>query len=188
MLYACSSNPGKLREFRVPPLPGLERIPAPVESGSSFEENASTKAAFYSGFSTELVFADDSGLSVDALDGAPGIYSARFAGQGATDEANNDLLLRCMSEIHQRTASYECVIALAQAGRVLQTFSGSVRGEVLSRRSAGTHGFGYDPLFFFPPLNKSFAELDPEQKWQVSHRGKAFRLMLQYLSASSAIR
>ena len=195
LLYACSSNAGKLREFRgaalpsglqgrlrVEALPSLGQIPPPAETGASFLENASLKAAFYSRFTRELVFADDSGLVVDALGGAPGIVSARFAGEDATDEANNDLLLRQMIEITKRTASFECVVALARSGQILRTFTGSVGGQILLERSGGEHGFGYDPLFFYPPLHKSFGELEMEEKWKVSHRGEAFREMLEYLS------
>ncbi|HEX4168401.1 MAG TPA: RdgB/HAM1 family non-canonical purine NTP pyrophosphatase [Bryobacteraceae bacterium] len=196
LLYVCSSNPGKLREFRaaalpeellqnrlrIEALPLLEQIPAPAETGASFLENASLKARFYSGFTSELVFADDSGLAVEALGGAPGVLSARFAGEDATDEANNDLLLRRMAEITERTAFFECVIALARARQVLRTFKGSVRGQILREPSLGAHGFGYDPLFFYPPFHKSFAELETQEKWKVSHRGEAFRQMLNHLS------
>ncbi len=195
LLYACSSNAGKLREFRsaaegapqderfhVASLPDLSNISPPPENGSTFAENAASKALYYSTFTAELVFADDSGLTVDALGGAPGVYSARFAGDDASDEANNRLLLERMEHISDRSASFECAIALACAGGVLGVFSGSARGEILQTASAGQNGFGYDPLFFFPPRQQSFADLSPSDKWLVSHRGQAFRRMLDYLS------
>ena len=148
LLCACSSNAGKLREFQsaaesgqqhqqfqVAILPDLTRIPPPPENGSTFAENAASKALYYSNFTSELVFADDSGLTVDALGGAPGVYSARFAGEGASDEANNLLLLERMEQISDRGASFECAIALACAGGVLGVFSGSARGEILRTTS-----------------------------------------------------
>jgi XTP/dITP diphosphohydrolase len=128
------------------------------------------------------VFADDSGLVVDALAGAPGIYSARFAGPDADDQSNNTLLLDKLRgvETSRRTARFVCTIALAQAGKVLRTFTGSAEGRILEA-PVGTNGFGYDPLFYFPELDKGFAELPPEVKWAHSHRGKAFRAMLEWL-------
>jgi XTP/dITP diphosphohydrolase len=192
ILYACSTNPGKLREFAlaarsspvpdlvIEPLPRLGRIPTPEENAESFEENARTKAIYYSAFTSELVFADDSGLEVNALDGAPGVRSARYAGQDATDDENNALLLRNLASTPQRTARFVCVIALARSGRMIQTFHGAVEGEILWTPQ-GANGFGYDPLFYYPPLGCSFAELAPEQKFAVSHRGKAFRSLLEWL-------
>ena len=130
------------------------------------------------------MFSDDSGLCVDALGGAPGVFSARFAGPQASDEANNRKLL---ADLHscpgpQRTAHYICVIALAQRGRVLAVTEGRVDGLILEA-PRGSGGFGYDPLFFHPPLGKTFAELDPEEKFAVSHRGEAFRKLLNDLTA-----
>lgn len=191
-LYACSSNPGKLKEFAmaarsgdaaglvIEALPQLGRVPAPEESGASFEENAQAKAIYYSAFTPELVFADDSGLEVEALDHAPGVFSARYAGADATDDANNALLLRNLAAVTQRSARFVCVIALARERQVLRTFRGAVEGEIL-RKPRGRNGFGYDPLFYYPPLGRSFAELTPEQKFEVSHRGKALRALFQYL-------
>jgi XTP/dITP diphosphohydrolase len=196
ILYAGSTNPGKMKEFalagresdlvdlRIEPLPGIGRIPAPQENGATFEENAETKAAYYSGFSRELVFADDSGLEVDALNGSPGVLSARFAGEQATDEQNNDLLLRQLGEEARRSGRFVCVIALARRGEVLHTLRGSVEGEIL-RAPRGTGGFGYDPLFWYPPFGCSFAELTPERKFAVSHRGNAIRALFRWLSEES---
>ena len=133
-----------------------------------------------------LVFADDSGLIVDAVGGRPGIYSARFAGPGATDEENNALLLKELSGVprDKRTARFVCCIALVQGAALLKTFQGKAEGLVLDR-PAGSGGFGYDPLFFFPPLGKGFAEISAETKWKHSHRGAAFRQMLDWLRGTA---
>jgi XTP/dITP diphosphohydrolase len=194
-LYVCSGNVGKQREFeiaareiflgwsiKIQPLPDLRDIPAPEETGFTFEENASLKALYYCGFTTELVLADDSGLEVDALGGAPGVYSARYAGPGATDEDNNNALLRALKNSAIRTARFVCVIALARRGRLLLTARGTVEGVILSA-PRGNGGFGYDPLFFYPPLGRSFAELSPDEKLAISHRGKALRSALSSLMA-----
>jgi XTP/dITP diphosphohydrolase len=190
-LYACSGNPGKLREFTlaarefissgitVEPLPDLRKIPPPDESGISFEENSRLKAAYYSRFTNKLVFADDSGLEVDALGGGPGVYSARYAGPEATDADNNALLLKRLEGFSNRRARFVCVLAAAQRGRVLYSAEDTVEGEILTS-PRGRHGFGYDPLFFYPPWQRSLAEIPPEEKSQVSHRGKAMRKLLKW--------
>jgi XTP/dITP diphosphohydrolase len=194
ILHACSGNPGKLREFAlaardsgaanvsIEPLPGFKDIASPEETGQTFEENAVLKALYYSGFTSELVFADDSGIEVDALGGAPGIYSARFAGSNATDSANNQLLLQRLGSTENRSGRFVCVIAVAQSGKLLQTFRRTVEGEIL-RELRGAGGFGYDPLFFYPPLGKTLAELPADEKFAVSHRGKALRAMVEWLEA-----
>jgi len=188
IVYACSSNPGKLREFAlaareanlrdiaIEALPGLKQIAPPEESGTTFEENATAKALYYSRFTEETVLADDSGLGVDALQGAPGVWSARYAGPGATDEDNNNLLLRDLGNTAHREARFVCVVVLARKGRILKTAHGAVDGRILDA-PCGHGGFGYDPLFFYPPLARSFAELKPEEKFAVSHRGKALRAL-----------
>ena len=192
ILYLASTNAGKLREFRqagnssgisVEPVPGAQNLPPCVEDGATFEENARKKAVYYSAYVEGLVFADDSGLSVDALGGAPGVHSARFAGPTADDAANNHKLLRELRPFPapQRAAHYICVIALAERGRILAVTEGRVDGVVLEA-PRGSGGFGYDPLFFYPPLGKTFAELSPEEKFPVSHRGEAFRRLLDYLA------
>jgi XTP/dITP diphosphohydrolase len=127
------------------------------------------------------LFADDSGLEVDALGGAPGVYSARFAGPGATDDANNRLLLEKMRGVGDRSARFVCVIALADGGRLRETFRGAVEGEILEE-PRGPHGFGYDPLFYYPPFGCSFGEAAAERKLTVSHRGAALRALFQRLS------
>jgi XTP/dITP diphosphohydrolase len=189
-IYCATSNPGKLREFRlagevlgidIEALADVKSIAAPEENGVTFEENARIKAAYYSRFAPGPLFADDSGLEVDALGGAPGVRSARYAG-GAGDEANNQLLLDRLGDNPHRTARFVCVIALAEAGVVRATFRGTVEGEIL-REARGPAGFGYDPLFYYPPFGCSFGEVDGEKKFAVSHRGNALRLMLESLRA-----
>lgn len=186
-IYVCSSNSGKLREillaasrtnFEIAPLPGLRKLAPPEETGSSFEENATLKAIYYSHFTSEIVLADDSGLEVDALGGAPGVHSARYSGPNATDEENNNLLLKNLSHATARSARFVCVVALARAGVVLRTAQGSVKGEILLAPQ-GANGFGYDPLFFYPPLGSTFAEITPDDKLRVSHRGKALRALFE---------
>lgn len=193
-IYCATGNPGKLREFQlagellgidIEPLPDLKRIPAPEETGATFEENARLKAAYYSRFAPGPLFADDSGLEVDALGGAPGVYSARYAGPNATDRANNELLLERLGERTDRSARFVCAIALAEAGQVRETFRGVVEGEIL-RAPRGPGGFGYDPLFYYPPFGCSFGEVDGPKKFDVSHRGNALRALLQHLTRSAA--
>jgi XTP/dITP diphosphohydrolase len=187
-VYVCSSNRGKLRDFSIAaqqaeladvliePLPRLEGIAAPEENGSTFEENAVTKALHYARFTNELVLADDSGLCVDALNDAPGVHSARYAGPDATDEENNNLLLRDLGTTAHREARFVCVLALARREQILATQQGFVEGQILLA-PRGDNGFGYDPLFFYSPLNRSFGELTPAEKFSVSHRGNAIRAL-----------
>ena len=189
-VYCATGNPGKLREFRlaaglsgvtVETLPGLAAIPPCEETGANFEANAILKAEYYGSRGSGLLFADDSGIEVDALRGAPGVYSARFAGASATDEANNCLLLEKLKGATDRTARFVCVVALADSGRVLRTFRGTVEGQILPE-PRGPNGFGYDPLFYYPPFGCSFGEAAPERKMTVSHRGNALRALFQYLA------
>ena len=202
-LYLASANPGKMREFRqaadargilVEPVPGIAALPACVEDGTTFETNARKKALHYSAYVDGLVFADDSGICVDALGGAPGVYSARFAGPEADDEANNRMLLDELRRVEQkavespsaiclapnRAAHYVCIIALAERGRVLNVVEGRADGVIIDE-PRGASGFGYDPYFYFPPLSRTFAELTPQDKFAVSHRGEAFRKLLDSL-------
>ena len=200
VLYAATSNPGKLREFstsastqsiEVLPLPRLKEIPEPVEDAPTFMGNAELKARAYSLTQPgALVFADDSGLAVDVLDGRPGVRSARFAddngyaiGLGTKDERNNSRLLMLMPDRGPRTAHFLCALALARDGEILLRAEGQVTGELLYRPK-GTDGFGYDPLFLIPDLNLTFAELPTEKKWELSHRGRAFRALLAQLRAN----
>ena len=190
-LYCATSNLGKLREFqlaaerlagldlRVETVPGLGDLEPPEEDASTFAGNAALKAMYYSRHAAGPVFADDSGLEIDALDGAPGVFSARYAGPDATDSANNSLVLERMWGETNRAARFVCVIALAEAGRLLESFEGTIEGELLEA-PRGTGGFGYDPLFFYPAFNCTLAEATAEQKLQVSHRGKALIQLFRY--------
>jgi XTP/dITP diphosphohydrolase len=193
-IYCATGNPGKLREFRlagellgidIEPLADLKTISAPEENGATFEENARLKAAYYSRFAPGPLFADDSGLEVEALGGEPGVYSARYAGADATDNANNRLLLERLGDGRNRAGRFVCVIALAEGGEVRKTFRGEVEGEIL-HEARGPGGFGYDPLFYYPAFGCSFGEVDGPEKFAVSHRGKALRGMLEYLSGRAA--
>lgn len=196
ILYCATTNAGKLREFRlaaetygqgrvrVEPLPGLERIPPCEENGRTFEENAVQKALYYSQYAPGLLFAEDSGLEVDALGGAPGVFSARFAGAGATDEDNNRLLLAKLHGVQDRKARYVCVAALAERGRLIRTFRGTVEGRILEQ-PRGSGGFGYDPLFYYEPFGATFAEVSAERKMTVSHRGQALRGLIEWIAAGA---
>ena len=193
ILYCATTNPGKLREFRqaaeaygrgriqVEVLPGLEGIPPCEETGRTFEENAVQKALYYSAWAPGLLFAEDSGLEVDALGGAPGVLSARFAGPGATDEANNRLLLEKLRGVTQRAARFVCVAALAERGRLLRTFRGVVEGRIADE-PRGQNGFGYDPLFYYEPFGATFGEVSAERKMSVSHRGQALRQLMEWVA------
>jgi XTP/dITP diphosphohydrolase len=189
-VYCATGNAGKLREFRlagellgidVEPLADLKSIAAPEETGATFEENARLKAAYYSQFAPGPLFADDSGLEVDTLGGEPGVYSARYGGEHATDADNNRLLLTKLDNKQNRTGRFVCVIALAAGGEIRQTFRGEVEGEIL-REARGPGGFGYDPLFYYAPFACTFGEVDGPKKFDVSHRGKALRALFDYLS------
>ena len=192
-VYLASTNHGKLREFRhaaegrkieVELLPGIEDLPVCVEDGDTFEENACKKALYYSQLTDGMVFADDSGISVDALGSGPGVYSARYAGPEADDEANNQKLLRELASVppSDRTAHYACVIALAQRAEILTVVEGRADG-LIQDKPEGAGGFGYDPYFHYPPLNRTFAQLSLDEKFEVSHRGKAFKKLLDYLQS-----
>jgi len=187
-LCCATTNPGKLREFQlaladsfvVEPLPVLNSIPTCEETGATFEENAIQKALYYSKHSDRYLFVDDSGLEVHALGGAPGVYSARYAGAEATDEDNNRLLLERMRGITDRSAQFVCVVALAQSGRLVRTFRGEVVGQLIEE-PRGANGFGYDPLFYYPPFGCTFGEAPLAQKMKVSHRSLALLSMRDYL-------
>jgi XTP/dITP diphosphohydrolase len=201
-ILIATSNPGKLRDFAgavssqevaVESVPNFSSIPAVVEDGSTFEANARKKAEGYSRHVPgEIVLADDSGLEVDALGGAPGVHSARYAsdqphlvGNNTDDQANNARLIRELRKIppEKRTGRFVCVIAAARDGETLGIFRGEAEG-VLLDVPRGSSGFGYDPHFYFPPIQKTFAELTPEEKAQYSHRGKAFREFLEWISST----
>jgi len=184
-LYCATSNAAKLAELRQAAPPWMTIAPAGPfdcpETGSSFQENAVSKALCYADRVGGLVFADDSGLEVDLLGGEPGIHSARYAGVGASDADNRALLLRNLAG-RQSTARFVCVLAVALPGRVEGTFRGAAEGVILEAER-GSGGFGYDPLFYYPALGRTFAELTAEEKFAHSHRGHAFRAMLEWLAA-----
>jgi XTP/dITP diphosphohydrolase len=192
-LYLASGNAGKLKEFRVLAegfgknwrlelQPDYATLPVFEESAPTFAENAAGKAFYYSRGSDGIVFADDSGLVVPALGGAPGVLSARYAGPGASNEQKIAKLLFEMKGLEgtNRNAYFVCVIAAVRDGHAVAVVSEKVDGEILDA-PRGSDGFGYDPVFFFPPLGKTFAELRAEEKSQHSHRGKAFRRLLDVL-------
>ena len=184
-IYCATSNPGKLREFQLA-APDFDirklpvRVEPPDETGATFEENAALKALYYAQYTDGYLFADDSGLEVDALNGAPGVQSARFAGPDANDQDNNRLLLQRLAGHANRTARFVCVIALVKNGQLVKTFHGSVEGRILNE-ARGTGGFGYDPLFFHEPFGCTFGEALIEDKMKVSHRAKALDAMFTYL-------
>jgi XTP/dITP diphosphohydrolase len=186
-VYCATGNAGKLREFRMAAeqapfeidlLPNYKALPEAVEDGATFEENAVKKALQYSPHTNGLLFADDSGLEVDSLGGAPGVYSARYSGEHASDAANNRLLLERMSGSEDRKAHFVCAIALVEGARVLGVWRGSVEGTIL-HEPRGTGGFGYDPLFYCPAFGCTFGEATAAQKLSLSHRGQAFREMVR---------
>jgi XTP/dITP diphosphohydrolase len=186
-ILVATTSRGKIREIAamLADLPietiGLDDLPPltePVEDGATFAENATKKALHYAGLTGELTLADDSGLEVDALQGAPGVYSARYGGEPRDDNANNAKLVAELQSIPnvQRTARFRCVLVAARGDCVLAVTEGAVEGRIIDE-PRGTNGFGYDPHFFVPELGKTTAELDPEYKNRISHRGKAVRAM-----------
>ncbi len=192
----ATSNAGKLRDFAaaaqehgivVDALPGFSSLPPVAEDQPTFEANARKKAEIYSRFAPDaIVLADDSGLEVPALGGAPGVRSARYAAhspeENASDAANNARLLAELKTVveEQRQARFVCVIVAAGNGKALASFRGEAKGMIL-HAPRGSGGFGYDPLFYFPELGKTFAELSATEKARVSHRGKAFRKFLEWM-------
>ncbi|MGI6777689.1 MAG: XTP/dITP diphosphatase [Acetivibrionales bacterium] len=152
------------------------------EDGKSFEENALIKAREVYRVSQEIVMGDDSGLEVDYLNGAPGIYSSRFAGEGATDRDRVNKLLDMMKGVpfEKRTARFVCAAAVVFPGGSFFTVRGTCEGYI-ALKAAGENGFGYDPVFFLPDYNMTIAQMEPEEKNRISHRGKALRLMLKEL-------
>lgn len=175
-------------------IPGFDKLPTAVEDAPTFEANACKKAEHYSSFAKgEYVLADDSGLAVDALDGEPGVHSARFALLGtdiegnADDEANNARLLNLLQDLPdaRRTAKFVCCLAVARAGRTTICFRGEVAGTIL-RAARGQDGFGYDPLFYVAARQRTFGEMTPAEKGELSHRGAAFRKFLEWFCAQPA--
>jgi XTP/dITP diphosphohydrolase len=210
-ILIATSNPGKLRDFagaaaaqaiEIAAIPNFSSLPLVVEDGLTFEENARKKAEEYSLYAAgEIVLADDSGLEVDALNGAPGVHSARYAAPdlygkdphladaNTDDAANNARLLRELKNVspEKRSARFVCVLAAAREGNTLATFRGAAEGVILEA-ARGTNGFGYDPLFYFPQIQRTFAELSAEEKSKYSHRGAAFRKFLEWCAVSGGVR
>jgi|SRR6266550_2439073 len=196
-ILVATSNPGKLGDFvgaassyevEILPLPNFSSLPAVIEDGATFEANARKKAETYSRYVEGIVIADDSGLEVDALGGAPGVRSARYAADNPTgsqtntdDEANNAKLIGEIRRVpvERRTGRFVCWIAAARDGQTLAVFEGKAEGAILDS-PRGSNGFGYDPLFFVPAIQKTFAELSAEEKAKYSHRGVAFRKFLDW--------
>ncbi len=204
-VLVATSNPGKIGDLvgaalahnvQIETLPNFASLPTVVEDGATFEANARKKAEHYSKYAAgEIVIADDSGLEVDALGGAPGVRSARYAADehnasehsgNSDDEANNARLLRELHDVPDefRTGRFVCVIAAARNGHTLAAFHGKAEGIIL-RQQRGSNGFGYDPLFYFPEVHKTFAELTAEEKAAYSHRGAAFRAFLEWEDESA---
>jgi XTP/dITP diphosphohydrolase len=202
-LFLASSNPGKLAEYyalaraaeaessresaiALELLPSFESLPAYEENASTFAENAAGKALHYSRLCEGLIFADDSGLVVPALGGEPGVLSARYAGPGASSAERNAKLLRELrgKSGRERGAYFVCAIALAERGRAKAIVTARVDGDILEA-PRGAQGFGYDPIFYVSELGKGFAEISAEQKNEYSHRGRAFRKLLAFLSYDS---
>jgi XTP/dITP diphosphohydrolase len=192
-LFLATSNPGKLREYRMMTdatgielrlSPDFEKLPLFEESAPTFAENAAGKAMHYSHYVKGTVLADDSGLVVPALGGRPGIHSARYAGPGASDEDRVRKLLGEMEgkEGEERRARYVCVSAIAKNGLALAVVSDFVEG-ILTKEPRGNDGFGYDPVFFFEELGRTYSETTREEKNVFSHRGKAFRKIVKLLTS-----
>jgi XTP/dITP diphosphohydrolase len=192
-LLLASQNPGKLNEMRllVQGLPfrvlgprdvGIEE--APDETGTTFVENATLKALYYARRSGLLTVADDSGISVDALGGGPGLHSSRFGGEGASDRDRNRLLLEKLRGVppEKRAAHFTSAVVLARDGAVLFQAQEEVHG-FIAEEARGPSGFGYDPLFYYPPYGRTFGEVSREEKDRVSHRGKAFARLRGFLAS-----
>jgi len=180
-IVIATTNKGKISEIKdllknfpvhIKSLDDFGPIPEVEEDGGTFDENAYKKASFTARVLGLPALADDSGLVVDALEGAPGIHSARYAGENATDEKRCEKLLKEMDGVTEREAAFECVISIAVPTGPALTYEATCRG-IIAKEPAGRNGFGYDPVFYYPPLKKTFAELSMEEKSRVSHRGKA---------------
>jgi XTP/dITP diphosphohydrolase len=185
IVHYATSNAGKLREFQLAaPDFDVRKLPTvvapPEEVGATFEENAMAKAVYYGQHVDGYLFADDSGLEVDALGGAPGIHSARYAGEHATDADNNALLLKNLAGVVNRSARFVCVLALVKDGQEVCTFRGVVDGRIVDA-AQGSGGFGYDPLFFHDGFGCTFGEAPIGEKMLVSHRAQALQAMFDYL-------
>ena len=191
-LVIATTNQGKLKEIReilkgldvkVKSLADFPKCPEVIEDGETFRENALKKAREVAAHTGRFTLADDSGLMVDALDGAPGIYSARFAGKDADDLKNNKKLLKMLKDTpdKERGAKFVCVLALVSPAGVEKVLKGVVKGRI-THGMRGARGFGYDPLFYYAPARMTFAEMGPEEKNKVSHRARALAKLKEYLA------
>lgn len=190
-ILIATGNAGKAREFQemighawdVKTLKDLPQVPEIIEDGATFEANAVKKARALAGVWDSWILADDSGLEVDALDGAPGVYSARYAGVHGDDAANNRKLLQELAGVPdaRRGAQFHCVLALMHRGEIVGTFNGICRGRIL-HGARGTNGFGYDPLFQPDGFDRTMAELTPAEKHAISHRGQAMQKAAEALN------
>lgn len=183
ILVIATHNQGKIAEIdsilksfpvQVKNLDDFGPIPPVQEDGETFDENAYKKASFTARLLGFPVLADDSGLMIEALEGAPGVHSARYAGEGAMDEQKCQKILDQMQGKTNRQAVFQCVISIAIPAGPALTYEGQCKG-LITEKPSGFNGFGYDPIFYFPPLKKTFAELSREEKNRVSHRGKALK-------------
>jgi XTP/dITP diphosphohydrolase len=192
-ILIATRNPGKVREFaqalepegfEVCGMDALTDAGEIEETGETFAANARLKAEGYSNRTDMLVLADDSGIEVDALDGAPGVQSARYGGPGLDDEGRTRLLVQELEGVpdERRTARFRCVLALAREGKTLATFDGVIEGRI-NHGPEGENGFGYDPVFFHPPSGRTTAQLVPAEKQKISHRGQAIAALLEALSS-----
>jgi len=180
-LVLATLNQGKVSEFKellsdfdveIKGLQDFGPLSPVIEDGETFEENAYKKAHFTAKMLGFPVLADDSGLMVESLGGSPGVHSARYAGEGASDEENNLKLLEAMKGVENRKAAFKCVIMIAVPSGPALSYDGICEGEI-THEMKGDHGFGYDPVFYYPPLKKTFAQMSIEEKNRVSHRGRA---------------
>ena len=187
IIVLATRNKGKTREIQkllegfpveIKNLDDFGPIPEVIEDGETFDDNAYKKAAFAAKILGYPAMADDSGLIVEALDGLPGVRSARYSGENATDQENCDKLMTAMADVKNRKAAFECVISIAIPTGPALTYEGECQGEIALAPS-GDNGFGYDPLFYYPEFKKTFAEISMEEKSRVSHRGKAFAEVAQ---------
>src|SRR5262249_43846873 len=197
-LVVATTNPDKVREirtllagvrFEVVTLDRWPDIVAPEETGRTFDENARQKALYYAAATRAFVVAEDSGLEIDALDGAPGVESARYAGVDVPYPAKFALIYDALASVPQRrrSARFVCALALAQGGRVVFETRGTMEGEI-APQPKGVGGFGYDPIFFYPPYGRTLGEATPDEKAAVSHRGQAFRARRAFLDSDSTPR
>jgi XTP/dITP diphosphohydrolase len=196
-ILAATTNRGKVREIealfvhsalqvKLYFLPDFNIAADCPETGRTFLENAIAKSLFYSKFVPGIyTIADDSGLAVEALAGAPGIYSSRYSGPGATDEKNIAKLLEQLKDIKNRKARFVTTVCLSKNGQIIKTFTGEVEGIIIDEKR-GSGGFGYDPVFYYPPLKKTFAQLSTEEKNRISHRARAFQKLKEFLESGLA--